>query len=771
MPVPVPRLIKPIAHPVVKHTRGTDQTPQFNSRSLGSREEWLSSQSSWRRSKPRRIWEEDARLPEQGGNKDFLQGLAVAGNAMAIKGTRAQACMPPLADIHSSYYNRVGEEEENKAGMLRHSCSAVNWEEDGTGLCDADDVLMEIEDDLDAAETSPNLVFTNLASFDGQTYDRSPYSPEDSPGCDSGPDDADSSPLEPITPFADFIDRAVAAEQPYVSQDNGRAIVLESSVDYGKYKEEKAAPVFPTLAEPAKEAAPAPEPETVTPSATTGYKQLAEPISEWLASYVWKVCTTGLSLPAMFRYQSACVLSSIFSLFPPYSPSLRNRIVQYSSTPPSYLAPSIHSLLLSTLLQPSAVFLSLWYIVRLPVYFNAADLGPECAKDVRFRHALLGDTHSYERDGLELNAPFRLFVLGCMLANKWLDDHTFSNKTWYEKFPAVCARRHTKFSDRHTISNVPIQVLNRLEMLALDVFAYDLSITPVHWNQWMVHLKSYHMSLASPHLQPISRPSSNPHSIIRKSIDEILQASLAADPTAPVPQPVFLGIEERKQEKIEAQAAALEVLNIDLDADGPLREEYLPRRRTSAASSIRLSRSNEENLHSTAVVKPLPPPAKWSPEGDEPILRDRSRSSGHYVAVQPSHPYPYSMPYRPDVVYNQPWDVSYAAAPYTKAYPAYPYGQPPATINTAQYYPAQSMVPLTHSRSQSLFYDTEHSASRNHLRSYSQQARFDYKYSDIRMSSHDHLPGYETESRWTDPNQYIYSGSYVVPAPLAGPVW
>jgi hypothetical protein len=307
-------------------------------------------------------------------------------------------------------------------------------------------------------------------------------------------------------------------------------------------------------------------------------------------------------------------------------------------------------------------------------------------------------------------------------------------------------------------------------MLALDVFAYDLSITPAHWNQWMVHLKSYHMSLASPHLQPISRPSSNPHSIIRKSIDEILQASLSADTTAPVPQPVFLGIEERKQEKIEAQAAALEVLNIDLDADGPLREEYLPRRRTTgAAGSIRVSRSNEENLHSTAVVKALPPPAKWSPEGDEPILRDRNRSSGHYVAVQPSHPYPYSMAYRPDVVYNQPWDVSYAVPSY-KAYPAYPYGQPPATINAAQYYPAQSMATLAHSRSQSLFYDTEHPASRSHLRSYSQQARFDYKYSDVRMSSHDHLPGYETEPRWTDPNSYMYGGSYA-PAPLAGPVW
>lgn len=64
------------------------------------------------------------------------------------------------------------------------------------------------------------------------------------------------------------------------------------------------------------------------------------------------------------------------------------------------------------------------------MFFNAAELGQEHAKEMNFRQALLGDPSSYERDGMELNAPFRVFVLGCMLANKWLDDHTFSNKTW-----------------------------------------------------------------------------------------------------------------------------------------------------------------------------------------------------------------------------------------------------------------------------------------------------------------------------------------------------
>jgi hypothetical protein len=86
---------------------------------------------------------------------------------------------------------------------------------------------------------------------------------------------------------------------------------------------------------------------------------------------------------------------------------------------------------LSTLLQPSAIFLAILYIVRLPVFFGAIALGPDHAKELRFRIVLLGEVcGGLDREAMEASAPFRLIVLGCMLANKWLDDHTFSNKTW-----------------------------------------------------------------------------------------------------------------------------------------------------------------------------------------------------------------------------------------------------------------------------------------------------------------------------------------------------
>lgn len=110
-----------------------------------------------------------------------------------------------------------------------------------------------------------------------------------------------------------------------------------------------------------------------------------------------------------------------------YSESPLNR---HSSIPPTYLASSIRSLFMSTLLQPTAMVLAVWYIVHLPVYFGPVAFDSTQLKESVFRAELFG-RNPHERMINEQQAPFRLVLLGCMLANKWLDDHTFSNKTWY----------------------------------------------------------------------------------------------------------------------------------------------------------------------------------------------------------------------------------------------------------------------------------------------------------------------------------------------------
>lgn len=196
--------------------------------------------------------------------------------------------------------------------------------------------------------------------------------------------------------------------------------------------------------------------------------------------------------------------------------------------------------------------------------------------------------------------------------------------------------------NRQSISNVPVRFLNRLESSALTIFGHDLSISPQQWVTWLSHLSGYHSSLSSAAQQPIGRPSANPHLIIKKALDELLHTPTEAphrDETSSVilpPGPVFIGLEERKREHAAREAAAeqsnSEILDIDLDEDGPLREEYLPKRRISNARDTEPARVPFKPI---VPGRSLPPPARWSPEHDEPITWSHTRPVRSYLAPQP----------------------------------------------------------------------------------------------------------------------------------------
>ncbi|KAG6833806.1 hypothetical protein H0H87_011740 [Tephrocybe sp. NHM501043] len=769
MPVPVPRYSKQPSHPVVKQVASGDSQPnQFQSLtrtlpvsptgpppSFGTREQWINSLPTWRRTKPRRIWEQDTRTADRRPGQDFYRGLIGAGNASVIKGAHAEASIPPL-------YNLFATVQLPEEMALRPSLDPDADDEMGSDNSTVDRSQLaahrqwsassptSVDDDDMTKGSEGNSVASGVASFEEESYAPDASTPvfedDHSPGAASVPD-RDSSPLQPITPFGLFVDRAVAS-QPYAATFS-KDIATHDYAQQDKFCGPQCYAAEPAYQPAAVPQEPAPALEVVTPCATTGYKKLAEPLADWIAQYVWKVCTTGLSLPSMFAHPSS------------------QAVVSYPNLPPSHLATSVHSLLLSTLLQPSVVFLGIWYIVRLPVYLNAAPLGPEHFKEARFRAALLGDSYTgLDKEVAEASAPFRLIVLGCMLANKWLDDHTFSNKTW------------------HNISNIPIQALNKLESLALDIFTYDLTISSRDWSQWLAHIMSYHMSLASPtHPQPISRPSTNPHSIVRKAIDEVLQVSVTCSALS-VPQPVFTGLEERRREKLEQeQAMAADILEIDLDEDGPLREEYLPKRRVSAAGTYRDTKPmqpftvvdniptapSRERRDFSDLQKPLPPPAKWSPAADEPIHRERNRASGQYVAVQPPVIHvaaAYPIPYRPSVDFASyyHWNTTTYAPVKPPSNYAFDFpGMNSASHQTAyNAYPYIPQIPISHSRSQSLSHDDENLQIRHHMRSFS-QSRYEYQCSDLRMTANEFAPHMQGENGWMRVGHYQYHGSAFAP--------
>ena len=271
----------------------------------------------------------------------------------------------------------------------------------------------------------------------------------------------------------------------------------------------------------------------------------------------------------------------------------------------------------------------------------------------------------------------------------------------------------------------------------------------------------YHVSLASPAFpQPIGRPSTSPHTIVRKALETVANASVRDDEmiiSGEPPLPVFVGLEDQqlreKGRHEQVYEEDFDVLEIDLDEDGPLREEYLPKRRISSASNGRRVQSQERVLD---MDRMLPPPAKWSPEADEPISRDQLRMHQQFAiapAPQPvnqmaMHPLPPPPPFHQALELSRRiWPVEgyapkresavrnvFEPLPQPQQYNVPARHQP--TYTAYDYGYAVPTAPQSHSRSQSFSYSSQPALGQpqGHMRSYS-QARYDTAgYSDVRMS-------------------------------------
>lgn len=338
MPVPVPVYSKPPAHSVHKNhkqaartdyvrqsvfrhlTNSLPQPPAGLPPSFASREEWISSLPSWRRNKPRRIWEEDARADHR--RRGFQEGLTAADNASVIKGAPAQAGIPPIstlftsADMGASVHRRPATDYEDADDEMSPLDEVMGWQsEDVAHLTDDDD-------DMGVEQSSESGSFEYAGRYQREvrrtvdlggepivytrSYERGTFSPvyeERSPGHDSG-----SSPMAPNTPFGDFVDHAVASQavgnQPHVTE-----LQYPYTEDYCGAQCYRCQH-YVAVEQPVHQAAPVPEP-VVTPTATPTYRKLAEPLSEWVSDFVWKVCTTGMSLPPQFVQPTSVFLLQV----------------------------------------------------------------------------------------------------------------------------------------------------------------------------------------------------------------------------------------------------------------------------------------------------------------------------------------------------------------------------------------------------------------------------------------------------------------------------
>jgi len=91
-----------------------------------------------------------------------------------------------------------------------------------------------------------------------------------------------------------------------------------------------------------------------------------------------------------------------------------------TSTPPTSFTRFAHQTLAQTLIQPTGVMLALWYISRAPIHEGGGDEGR------KFREGLrnCGDGATGEE------IAKRVLTLGLAWANKWLEDNTYTNRSW-----------------------------------------------------------------------------------------------------------------------------------------------------------------------------------------------------------------------------------------------------------------------------------------------------------------------------------------------------
>ncbi|KAI0068883.1 hypothetical protein BV25DRAFT_59643 [Artomyces pyxidatus] len=293
--------------------------------------------------------------------------------------------------------------------------------------------------------------------------------------------------------------------------------------------------------------------------ASSNEKQTLSALAEWITGYIFALVDTG-RLP---------------------DEAAANRLVLWRSTVAFKAAGrQIRLILEATVMPHSAVFLALWYIFRLPVSHHSVVYAQDTAR-IRFQDSLLGsDMPSI----MEVRAV-RIFMAGIMLADKWINDHTFHLKTWQE------------------ITGISCRTLNRLENAALAAFSYNLHVTPSEWQQWMGHIAHWHGCLAQIHLLATRHTAS--HTCITDSVCNVIAAS--------VPDAGSRG------------------------ADAP---QFLPRLTVSSgqanAGAVQASPVHvvQPPRHHNKIM--LPPPDEWSPEAD-PIVWRPSRIMGTAPCASQKH--------------------------------------------------------------------------------------------------------------------------------------
>ncbi|QRV92140.1 hypothetical protein RhiJN_20158 [Ceratobasidium sp. AG-Ba] len=228
---------------------------------------------------------------------------------------------------------------------------------------------------------------------------------------------------------------------------------------------------------------------------------------------------------------------------------------------PQALSAFVHAVLSQTLASPQCAALGLYYLVRLPVNLSSVSnlrmggalwsVGPDAEG-----HTCYASVPDRVGPGPE-DVPYRLAVLALMLGNKWLDDHTFTNKTWHE------------------VTHLPLARLTALEHRALECFNHALGVPNADWRSWLGVLRDEaahaNESVSVLAVEAMDRLERELDALVfgvgsgaEKKDDKGVIGDRRQSPRT-LAQEMELDVDELEMEQVE--------IDIDLDDGGPVPEE------------------------------------------------------------------------------------------------------------------------------------------------------------------------------------------------------
>lgn len=144
--------------------------------------------------------------------------------------------------------------------------------------------------------------------------------------------------------------------------------------------------------------------------------------------------------------------------------------INLSDGPSKSLVGFVKGLMAQMTVSPVGLFSALWFLQGLG--WHAGD-GAKGARLRAFLQSLWNrNEEPVEAEGIER----RVVVLGMLLANKWLDDNTFTNRSWSD------------------VTHIPIGDIAKLETIALNDLHYSLYISP---SSWAIHIGQIHHHMTS----------------------------------------------------------------------------------------------------------------------------------------------------------------------------------------------------------------------------------------------------------------------------------